>query len=168
MLLEENGAAFQHQISVGSSVSGNSMSGEDTPKTTATMVSESPFTFENVSTTHSMSVPTLFAQDNCNGAGYFNRSGSATLPVANGSPLFPIPEDAPATLPYRAMPPRYPYSGDHPLSYSYYPAPPSSVGAQEKYEDDPVEMTDNPFNHEFEKKMVSLSPASVVPQPAAN
>ena len=84
--------------------------------------------------------------------GRVNRSGSATLPIMNGSILYPIPEhDTPSqTLPYHATPPNYP------PPYSYCNNAPSSVGpvVREKFEEEPVEMTDNPLNDEFEKKMV--------------
>ena len=153
MLLDDNGV-FHHQISIGSSVSANSASGDETPNTAATMVSESPFTFENP---HPMN-GAAFAQEN--GGVHFNRSGSglATLPLINGSTLYPIPEDAPTshTLPFPATPSHYPSPSDHPPSYPYHsPAPPSSVGVPDKYKDEPVEMTDNPLNDAFEKKMVS-------------
>ena len=117
------------------------------------MVSESPFTFEN---THTVNGQTFVQQDNGNGR--FNRMGSTTLPIINGSTLYPIPEDAPThnTLPFPGTPSHYPYSGDLPPSYPYYPAPPSSVGMQDKYGEEPVEMTDNPLNDEFEKKMVGF------------
>ena len=154
MLLDDNGV-FHHQISVGSSVSGNSVSGEETPNTAATMVSENPFTFENTVNAHSVN-GSAFAQEN--GGGHFNRSesGLATLPI-NGLTLYPIPEDAPAphTLPNYGTPSRYPYPGDHLPSYPYYPpAPPSSVSVPDKYTDEQLEMTDNPLNDAFEKKMV--------------
>ena len=136
------------------------MSGEDTPNTAATVVSENPFTFDSV--VNSRTQQSSFTQpDNpqSNSAGRVHRSGSATLPLMNGSTLYPIPEHPPTpsrTLPYHATPPHYPYPNEHPPSYpSYYPTPPSSVGPQihVNFEEE-VEMTDNPLNDEFEKKMV--------------
>ena len=76
----------------------------------------------------------------------------------NGA-LYPIPEDPTTpshTLPYHTTPSHYPYHNEHPPAYpAYFPTPPSSVGLciQENFEED-VEMTDNPLNDEFEKKMV--------------
>ena len=137
-----------------SSGSGNSISGENTPNTAATTVSENPFTFDNV--VNSQSAP----------AGRVQRSGSATLPVVNGSTLYPIPEHPPTvspshTLPYHATSPhhQHPYHNEHPSGYpTYYHTPSSSVGPyiHENFEEE-VEMTDNPLNDEFEKKMVRES-----------
>lgn len=160
---------FQHQMSIGSytsSGSGNSISGENTPNTAATTVSENPFTFDGVvnprtqqsSFTQQQQPPPDYPQSAPVARVY--RSGSATLPAMNGSTLYPIPEHPPTpshTLPYHATPPHYPYRSEHPPpSYpTYFPTPPSSVGPclQETFEED-VEMTDNPLNDEFEKKMV--------------
>ena len=152
---------FHHQISIGSytsSGSGNSVNGDETPNTAATVLSNNAFTFDMAG---SKNQPT-FTQDHMQNfaGGRSNRSGSATLPIMNGSTLYPIPEnDLPSqTLPFHATPPHYPYaSNDHLPSYSYFSnAPPSNVGpgSKEKFEDELVEMTDNPLNDEFEKKMV--------------
>lgn len=156
---------FHHQISIGSytsSGSGNSVSGEETPNTGTTLIAENPFTFD-AQIMSSRSQPN-FTQDHPQAfpGGRANRSGSATLPVMNGSTLYPIPEnDSPSqTLPFHATPTHYPsFTGNnHHPSFPYYlTPPPSSVGprVREKIEDEVVEMTDNPLNIEFEKKMVS-------------
>lgn len=154
---------LQHQMSVGSytsSGSGNSVSGENTPNTAATTVSENPFTFDGM--VNSRTQQSSFTQQpdypQSASASRVHRSGSATLPLMNGM-LYPIPEDpvTPShTLPYHATPPHYPYRNEHPPAYpTYFPTPPSSVGPciQENFEEE-VEMTDNPLNDEFEKKMV--------------
>ena len=157
--------SFHHQISIGSytsSGSGNSVSGgEETPNTAATMLSENPFTFDNVVNSRNQLSSTFTQQDypQSSSASRPQRSGSATLPAMNGSALPPIPEHTTTpshTLPFHATPPQYPYPNEHPPSYpSYFPTPPSSMGPglQENFEEE-VEMTDNPLNIEFEKKMV--------------
>ena len=158
---------FQHQISVGSYTSlgsGNSASPEETPNTATTIVSENPFTFDGA--VNSRVQQSGFTQPDfpqSTSSGRVHRSGSATLPNINGSTLYPIPEDQTMpshTLPYHTTPPHYPGPNEHHLpsySASYYPTPPSNVGPKiHKNFEEEVEMTDNPLNDEFEKKMVRV------------